>query len=293
MMTEIVQTDAFVQRLAGQARVHRVEVDGSWVCWRAFGDGPPLVLLHGGHGNWLHWVRNIEALATRFTVWVPDLPGYGDSGEAGPDGVTSLVDATIATLNKLIGPDTPIHLVAFSFGSLVAVQLAARRGQVAHLVLLGAVGHGGVRRPRGELRNWRVAARSGNAAVLNEVMQHNLLMLMLHDPAALDALALQVHTDACQRTRFRSRDHSHGTGLVEVLTRYPGPLLLIWGEHDVTGDPAAVEPVLSAGRLNSRTHLFQGAGHWVQFERAEAVNALLLDWLSSAPTPAPGNSPPA
>jgi pimeloyl-ACP methyl ester carboxylesterase len=291
MTNQTEPAEANIERLDGQARMHRLEFEGRGVCWRAFGDGPPLVLLHGGHGNWLHWVRNIEALATRFTVWVPDLPGYGDSGEAGPYGLNSLVDATVATLNKLIGPETPIHLVAFSFGSLVAVQLALRRGHVARLVLLGAVGHGGVRRPRGELRNWRVAARSGNTAVLKEVMQHNLLMLMLHDPAAMDALALLVHTDACQRTRFRSRDHSHGAGLVEVLARYPGPLLLVWGEHDVTGEPAAVAQTLSAGRLNARTHLFQGAGHWVQFERAEAVNTLLLDWLGSKP--APENSPPA
>jgi pimeloyl-ACP methyl ester carboxylesterase len=43
------------------------------------GAGRPLVLVHGGHGSWLHWVRNIEALSAKRTLWIPDLPGYGDS----------------------------------------------------------------------------------------------------------------------------------------------------------------------------------------------------------------------
>ena len=47
--------------------------------WRAWGSGPPLVLAHGSHGAWSHWIRNIGTLARERTVWVPDLPGYGDS----------------------------------------------------------------------------------------------------------------------------------------------------------------------------------------------------------------------
>src|SRR5439155_429597 len=43
------------------------------------GSGPDLVLFHGGMGSWKHWIRNIEPLATRFTVHALDHPSYGDS----------------------------------------------------------------------------------------------------------------------------------------------------------------------------------------------------------------------
>ena len=38
------------------------------VVWRIWGTGDPLVLLHGGTGSWMHWVRNIEALSQDFML---------------------------------------------------------------------------------------------------------------------------------------------------------------------------------------------------------------------------------
>ena len=46
---------------------------------RRAGAGPDLVLFHGGMGSWKHWIRNIDALAARFTVHALDHPSYGDS----------------------------------------------------------------------------------------------------------------------------------------------------------------------------------------------------------------------
>ena len=54
------------------------------IVWRVFGRGEPLVLLHGGTGSWLHWVRNIEVLSADFMLLVPDIPGSGESGNPAP-----------------------------------------------------------------------------------------------------------------------------------------------------------------------------------------------------------------
>ena len=47
--------------------------------WRVWGSGEPLVLFHGGSGSWTHWIRNIPELSRHYELWVPDIPGLGDS----------------------------------------------------------------------------------------------------------------------------------------------------------------------------------------------------------------------
>jgi pimeloyl-ACP methyl ester carboxylesterase len=144
--------------------------------------------------------------------------------------------------------------------------------------LLGPAGHGGVRRPRGELLNWR---RAKDAAALAACMRHNLATHMLHDPTQIDAMALRVHTDCCERARFRSKEISQAGGLQAALDRQGAELLLAWGEHDVTAQPTVLARTLSAERAARQTHIVAGAGHWAQYEAADEVNRLLLHWLQA------------
>lgn len=283
MQAKNEQSTALIDRLVKYGHRELVEWQGRQVCWRVFGSGPPLVLVHGGHGSWLHWVRNIEALAARHTVWVVDLPGYGDSDATATDGnLLSVLEPTLGTMNHLIGADLAIDLVGFSFGGLVAAHLAARRSRVRHLALLGPAGLGGQRRPRGELHSWKAAAKSGDSVTLEAVMRHNLSVHMLHASAQeVDALAVHIHTEACVHTRFRSKDISRAGGLLEVLLRRYGPTLLAWGEHDVTADTATIARALLNQVPGCQTHVVEGAGHWVQYERADEINSLLLAWLRS------------
>ncbi len=268
--------------LSARARVEQVAWPGGHVCWRGFGSGSPVVLVHGGHGSWLHWVRNIDALAAQHTVWAVDLPGFGDSDAPAGEGLAPLLGPTLSTLDALVGPDTPIQLVGFSFGGLVAAHMAAQRPHVQRLALLGTGGHQGRRRPKGELVNWKPAWRAGNTAAIEQAMRHNLAMHMLSVRAEdIDPLALRIHTEACVRTRFRSKEISRSGGLVETLGSYTGPILLAWGEHDVTAEPAAIASTLSAALPGAQTRVVDGAGHWVQYERADEVNPMLLAWLGA------------
>jgi pimeloyl-ACP methyl ester carboxylesterase len=277
---------ATIDRIAALGTRHDVLHGGVRVCWRRFGDAgesgkPPLVLLHGGHGSWMHWLRNVEALSAGRTLWLPDMPGFNDSDAPPPavpggDPLGPLLDALGGSLDQLIGAGTPIDLGGFSFGGLTAARFAVRRGAIRRLLLVGSGGHGTLRRMAVQMINWRAAPdrEEERAALL-----HNLGALMLHDNAAINALAFEIHDIACHGTRFRSKDVSQAGGLQAALDAIGGPQLLLWGEYDVTADPRPLVAQLVAGHAEREGAVIDGAGHWAQYERADAFNRRVLDFL--------------
>ena len=73
--------------------------------WRRWGEaGPALVLLHGGHGAWSHWIRNVLPLSEWASVIVPDMPGYGDSDPLPkPLRVEAMAATLLAGLDQILG----------------------------------------------------------------------------------------------------------------------------------------------------------------------------------------------
>ena len=192
---------------------------------------------------------------------------------------TEHLEAISATLDSLIGPQTSVPLAGFSFGGITAAFLGAQRGGIARLALIGAGAHGGTRRQTIDLVDWRLPDRADMIAAL----RRNLVPFMLSDERRADALALAIHEWSCVNTRFRSKAIALAGGLQDALDRISAPMLLVWGEHDVTAVPKEIGPRLTQGHSNRRFHLIEDAGHWAQYEKADEVNALLLDWFSASP----------
>src|SRR6184192_3591709 len=93
-----------------------IPCDAGAMMWRIWGEGPPLVLLHGASGSWTHWIRNVLPLAARFRVLVPDMLGFGDS-DAPPephtaDGLAALV---ASGLDVIVPAPLALDLAGFSF----------------------------------------------------------------------------------------------------------------------------------------------------------------------------------
>jgi pimeloyl-ACP methyl ester carboxylesterase len=275
---DIAQADQHIARLDAAAEHRSVPFsDGRVMRWRVFGKGDPLVLIHGGHGSWLHWIRNIEALAGDRLVLVPDLPGFGDSDDppAG-SGMQTIVDAVITSLASLFGAQCAVDLAGFSFGGVVSARVAVQRGAVRRLALLGTPGSGTPKRSRTELVRWRKTDRAAQDAAL----RHNLLAHMMYAESNADALAFRAYADAVKATRFRSRA-AHSTTLEEILRPYTAPVLFIYGEHDVTCTPEMAKNRLTNATVSRECRVIPGGGHWVQFESADAVNDELARWFGA------------
>ncbi len=270
--------------LTTRLKRHQIATESGDVVWYELGSGTPLLLLHGGFGNHLHWEKNIEFFAQKYRVLIPDMPGFGESDKAPEHTIESLLIPFLSSLHQLVKADELIDVVCFSFGGLVGSQLVLSRGHVGRLAILGAVGHHVERRPRGELINWKDAYAKHDLTALHDCMRHNLLMHMIYDESVIDDNAVDIQTRACTSCRFKSREISWSGGLFEKLEKIQQStttqIILIWGEFDVTGDPSLLAEITLMRLPNVRARVMFGAGHWIQYEKADEVNELLSEWLT-------------
>ena len=269
-------------------RLHRVEA----------GEGPPVVLLHGFPEFWWGWRRQLPALADAgFRGVAPDLRGYNFSEK--PPGIASYrvetVAADVAALIDALGVERA-HLVGHDWGGVVAWYVAMLHPErVDRLVVMNAPHPAAfrreLRRGRQALRSWYAGAfqlpllpeaafRAGGYRLVDRVFRGGAGRRGVFTPEELaryreaaarpGALSAMLHyyRAAVRFPRPRTRAIPHET-------------LLIWGERD----PAlgveltrGLEPWVPNLRVRRIPH----AGHWVQHEAPDRVNALLATFLRGA-----------
>lgn len=74
-------------------RSQRVNIKGLDIHYLTVGHGEPLIIVHGGSEGAVAWKDNIAALAKKYTIYVPDMPGFGSSQSyAGNYSIPDMVD---------------------------------------------------------------------------------------------------------------------------------------------------------------------------------------------------------
>jgi len=114
--------------------------DGVRIAYETAGEGPPLILLHGGGQSRRHWFDHgyVEALKGRRRLIAIDARGHGESDKPTQrtdyaidqviSGVLAVADACGAERFDLIG---------YSYGGNIGRYLAARTGRIDRFVLIG------------------------------------------------------------------------------------------------------------------------------------------------------------
>ncbi len=251
-----------------------------WRCWGDSNSGTaPLVLLHGGAGSWAHWIRNVDALSADRPLWIPDLPGLGESATPpAPRDHTAVAAVLARDVDELL-PATAFDLVGFSYGGIVAAFLAGLRPQqVRKLILVGA---GGLGLRKGEAKILKPWLSLKDPAEREAAHRHNLGVLMLSTPDRIDPLAMQVYTRDLVRARVNSAKSSRAEPLKQQLESLRLPIHGIWGRLDITarGKFDEIHALLRGAYPEAQLKIIEDAGHWVQYEQAAAFDAMLQELI--------------
>lgn len=248
--------------------------------WHVWGKGRPLVLLHGGFGSWLHWIRSIPVLASRFTVFAATLPGFGDSDNLPePQTVENLAAIVSTGIDQVLPSEEQFHMLGFSFGGIVGGIVAALQGErlLSH-TFSGSGGMGLTRNSMEPLKNWR-RAKTEEARL--QAHSRNLEILMISNPLKVDALAVYIQNWNTPRCRVRTYKYRHLDILRESLYKVKGRLMGLYGSRDAIVGGHMHERVnyLSSIQSDLVFREIEGAGHWACYEAADAFNKTYFEML--------------
>ena len=158
----------------------RLALPGSHLFYESRGDGPPVVLIHGGNLDAGMWDADVSALATRFRVVTYDVRPYGRSGPVTDDyawhgDLRVLLDHLKIERASLVG---------LSLGARVAVNFTlAHPARVDRLVLAGPGLDGWPFTPDPQLAGLIEAAKARDAAKATALwLAHPYMAPAMRDP---------------------------------------------------------------------------------------------------------------
>ncbi len=134
---------ALLERAGLEYRGDFLELDGRRIHYLDYGDGPPVLLLHGGGAGSAIWFRQIEVLSRTRRVIAPDHPVFGLSSQAAYESpFTELLVRYITGFMDALGLDR-VDVVALSMGAQMALAMTLTNpDRFNRLVVIDSAGLG-------------------------------------------------------------------------------------------------------------------------------------------------------
>ncbi len=279
----------------GGSEGYFVEAGDTQIFVTEFGEGFPVIMLHGGGpgaSGMSNYSKNVEALAQKYRVIVPDMPGYGQSTKnwKRKDPFGELAVGILAMMDAMDIPKA--HMIGNSLGGACALRMALEKpDRVASMILMGP----------GGINTTRCLPTKGLNALLNyykgdgpsfEKMSYFIRNYLVYDDSMVTDDLIRTRYDATldpeivKQGAQLSRPKSLGTAMKMDLTRdkrlkdCETPTLILWGIEDLVNRPSGGE-TLQKIMPNCDLFLYSKVGHWIQWERADEFNGTALTFMSA------------
>jgi pimeloyl-ACP methyl ester carboxylesterase len=265
-----------------------IEANGISLYVEEHGDGVPVLMLHGWPDSARLWRHQVPVLAGRgYRVITPDLRGFGRSeqpGEVRSYGLRNVVGDITGLLDRLGVPAA--HVVGHDWGAAVAWLTAIMRPDRVRTLTAISVPHP-LAPPT--VRQYEMAWYQlffQFYGVAEATIQHDdwawLRMFSRGDGDLGQAIGDLSRPGALTASLnwYRANLAPQLPGRTPALPPVTAPTLGIWstGDHYLDGErmKGSAEFVQGPWRYEE----IPGASHWVPLDAPEALNGLLLDFLS-------------
>src|SRR5262249_53472761 len=241
------------------ARSGQANINGISVYYAVYGQGPPVILLHGGLANADYWGNQIKALMARRTVIVMDSRGHGRSTrDARPYGYDLMADDVVGLLDFLNVPKTDV--VGWSDGGILGLDLAIR-----HKDRIGRV--------------FAFAANTGPSGVQDDVEKNPTVSAFIkragEEYAAHSSTPKEYDAFVEQISKMWASEPNWTDAQLAAIT---APVLVVDGDHDEAIKREHTE-YIAATIPHAGLLLLPNASHFAFLQDPELFNFAVLHFL--------------
>jgi Predicted hydrolases or acyltransferases (alpha/beta hydrolase superfamily) len=252
--------------------------------YRKYGNGPPLVILHGLYGSSDNWVTIAKSLSDNFTVYLPDQRNHGQSPHSEIHDYDSMRDDLFELVNDL--KLKKFFLAGHSMGGKTAISFALKWPEMLNGLLIADIspftdetGRDSVYSQHFTVLNAilsfdlnKISTRGEAESILSEKIPsekvRGLILKNLQRSTdntfmwKLNAPSLLKNLDKIMEGVERKTDYS------QQITGFP-VIFLKGGESDYIpkGDFRDIQKVFPAVEIT----VVPGAGHWIQVDKPDEV----------------------
>jgi len=272
-----------------------VRVQDRWMNVLDYGDGPPLIFIHGLSGCWQNWLENIPYFARDHRVIGVDLPGFGESEMPAEPISINGYGQTMDELMTELGIDSA-QIVGNSMGGFIGAELAIQYpARVERLVLVAAAGLSvefirtqrkqGLRHQAENIvffnLGW-IASRSHTVAARRRLRSALLLLVAAHPSKLPAALTIEQVKGSGKPGFSDALEAMFHYPLRDRLEKIGCPTFIVWGDKDrlvPVRDAAVFEKLID----DSRAVIYKDTGHVTMMERPARFNRDVHRFLHEDP----------
>jgi 3-oxoadipate enol-lactonase len=265
-----------MERLASQ----RIKSGDAEIVYWAFGDGPPVVLLHPFPAHHEFWLPVVETLATRYRLIMPDLRGHGESGVGeGPATMEKHASDLARVMDDAGVSRAP--LVGVSIGGYAMFEFWRKsRARVAAFVLCNTkAAADGADARAGRLQTANDVLERGTEPFF-ESMVPRLLGRTTREmrPDLVDGAFKMMRKLSSDDVAQVQRGMAERPDSVDTLKTINVPTLVITGDEDILTGLNEAEP-MHRHIAGSQLRVIPKAGHYSPWEQPAEAARLLRQFL--------------
>ena len=251
-----------IKEIPNRPKGERAKVNGIEMYYETFGQGDPLLMIHGGGATIESWFCQIPEFSKRFKVIAADSRGHGRTNDAEGPINFDLMTADFTALLDQLGLKN-VMVVGWSDGGVIGLEMSMQRPDlVKKVVALGA--HA---RPPGMTDEFKAGVEASTPENFPAMLVEGYKALSPNGPEHWPVIFGKLKTMWLTQPDFKD----------EQLRSIQCPVLLLVGEHDIVSEEESKR--MASLIPKAKMQVLKGATHYSPVQIPDIVNKEIEGFL--------------